>query len=1407
MALPHCRLRLAGLPTAGATPWGGQNENMKKIFWIGGILLWALWLPAQTNSPVRLAIVPETPAAGMAVDLLTVEFSSYDQVHLLERAEIEKACQELKLSAANRADLKLGQMLGADGLLLVDSVKNNTSLGSNIPFVQDAPRTVNIRLIAVKPGVVLAAEKFLLRSKDLAEWSPAFVRHLNPYLPKLHVLAQDAMPISLVNLRSAVASAGVAEMERQLKTLAVQRLSREPQLFILERERMQSLSAEKELQADDSAFWKGSYLLEGVVDQNGYAKDVLTLSARLTPPKGGQPLTFETSGSRTNLAEVVNRLAGKVAELLKVSATGTEWNAKDEAEQFFNEAKWALRWGAYSEAQAAAESSWALGRQDLACAVLRNKTYLQELSAGMARWQNGQSGISASFDINGKPVGPEPSEAQVNGVIKQIRAEHQYVHIIKITRSPGSRNVIYAFLKNKPAVEEVDRAIRVLELYQAFSHTPADGQPKVLWSGTGYNDWRNSEWYQLGVEDLAAASKVLQCFNLAPDLQPPVADKLAELRRLARTVANTIVSSPSVRDSYFVGDRIANHDELSHTIEESENIFRCELKWGVYWQEKPEDELALYRELLASPVFCYLHHDFWSPEPPASHLIAWQAADQPRLAALWNGFVAELSASTNVLLRMESQALLRADAASDEQMRAAEAEWWSLVRSHRDELVENKVELFYLGWGFISNPETEALDQEYWMNFHRAKMDSGVFEKQKRNLAGITPDNQNAVSAPAKPLARPAANTVPAPAAAMGEEMVTNVLLVNKFLPVPLDGFPGTNIAGVKITAHHWLAGKLLLDFQCGAYVPDFDKQGNRKGVRSVDFSAIAILDPISERWQVIRCPEVDRMDSSHFYHRTTLFRGTLFTSNGGQIRKYDAAQKAWQTLDLPVSGNCELFVVNDRLFAATHDLIVEILDGGARVDILASNRRQPPVSALDTESLGTPILFPGPGQSLRAAVSNKMAAWDGQDWRTICSTPPAPLPPLVSGDSLLYFADDWNVLAGVWRLAQAGDHVEYCFGRAGSVRAAAAKPQWKLPPGISLSLAPAISRGADMILFVDHAKSENIVDEKLHLVAGKNIFAQNGYHAELLCFASNFPAPQTIRLKFAGAGAGLPVSGEKHPVGFMIPGTSSAWLEFSSNSIFCAQETPGALPRGGGDPRVIEPKTGVWLLPLAAVDAEIARQKLAQRERQTQSELSSQQCAQALLVKYDRNHDGVIDLDERENALDDPAFIQSELAAIDANHNGWLDADELAWFDANQNKILEAKEQAGIALAQRLLAEKLMDDFGRAGDGGLLMREYNTLIQSTLGVKASDVFELQFAHADENHDGHVDAAELEHLLQRHTTGEIRRRQMSSPMFSRQRPHPQPADAGQGFKSDVESYWQPAAGAGHQPSSFRMPPP
>lgn len=554
---------------------------------------------AQTvPPPARLAIMPETPGAEALADALTAEFSQCGKVQLLERAEVEKVYREQELPGANRDYVKVGQILGADGLLLLEDT------------VEGSHQFINLRLIAVKPGVVLTARKIPWARMEMTKWPAALGKQLEGYFSKLAVLKTDAIPISIVNLRSSVVSAASEEAERQLKRLAIQRLSQEPRLFVLERQKLPQLGEEKFLNADESDFWNGSYLLDGAVDPDGFTPDTLIIKARLTPPKGGAPIIFVVSGSRTNLADIINQLANQVAVALKLVAQAPPWQPAEEASSYCEEAGWALHWGAFQEAAAAADTAWILGKQDLPCALLRVRTRLQELKTSSINYQYGTFTTSSNDGAEGQPV--SKVEAMVQQEINRLKASHPVMLACHVSKFNRVWCVQYAFARQQPATATIAGAIRMLDLYLEFSRHFPEGQAKIISRGPGWNDWHNSEWYQLGLDSLAAASEVLRDFNYMPPAQTGAAEQLATLRERARATAFMMFNSPSVHESYYLGKRAATYDELSHTLGDNPNIFSCMINWGAYWQEKPEQMVALYQKLMESPAFCYLHPAFWS---------------------------------------------------------------------------------------------------------------------------------------------------------------------------------------------------------------------------------------------------------------------------------------------------------------------------------------------------------------------------------------------------------------------------------------------------------------------------------------------------------------------------------------------------------------------------------------------------------------------------------------------------------------------------------------------------------------------------------------------------------------------------------------------------------------------------
>lgn len=1464
---------------------------MRKIFWILAGITLATQLSAQTNlAPVRLAIVPETTEVRAAADVLTAEFSKNDQVQLLERAEIERVYREQGLSAGNKDYLKLGQILGADGLLLLDNIKEGTN------------QFMNLRLIAVKPGVVLTAEKFSWPVKEVTEWSSALSKHLEVYFPKLAVLKKDALPLTIVNLRSSVASESSVETERQLKLLAIQRLSREPQLFVLERQKLQLLGDEKNLNTDESAFWSGSYLLDGVVDQNGYSHDTITINAQLTPPQGGTPMTFAVSGSRTNLTEVINQLAAKVAAALKVKLIVKEWSAAAEAQQFFEEANWALRWGVFKEAQAAADSAWALGKQDLACALVRVKAYLMEVEASSITYQYPESTLSPGYNADGKPIGQAPSDAEVQAEIKRLKARYPLMSAYHVSEVNRAKSINCAVADRLPAPENIDCALHALELYLEFSRRSPEGEAKILTRGKGWHDWHNSDWYQLGLDNLVAASKVLQGFYFMPPKQKDDGEKLAALRERTRAVAGLLFESPSVHDSYYVGGRAASHDELERTIGRNSSIFAVLINWAAFWQEKPDNTVALYRKLMESPAFCYLHGALWSRDLLQPRLVAWNPDDRSRLPRLWEDFCNELNGSTNLLWRLEAHALALTTSTDSVKTGTAFTNFFEEIFTNSAALVANPVEVLYSWDGealltaanrnslysedkdrlsrtyfTVFRPRLEQINREYWTKTIPAAQVADAFDKQKEYLRQSPPFNfmefttvfrekaynqkqaeeilpliiayksnllaqseqaakaqqfklkndahsvefflQREVEqilhpAPLTPLPQPAATAAPRspspaarpvlPAVAAEPDPATNVITVEKFLEIPLARL-GDEITGATICAHHWQENKLVLDLNCSATIYSFDNKGHWQSTRNTTRPAIAILDPATEKWDVIGCPEPDIVSLNNFYHRTTLWRGVVFTSEGGRIQKYDPAKKSWQTLEIPGAGNCELFTVNDHLYAATLNLIVEITDGGTGSHILASNRRQPPVSALDSENLGTPALFAGPGHSLRAAVGNKIAEWNGSDWRTVCPAPKAPLPPVITDEGILFLADGWNSSAGVWRLNTGSDTVEFCLGQeqqTGFVTPQPGaekkpKPIWNLPAKFSLSRLPTAGRGTDVFLMTDHARIQDIVDEQHHEVTAKKILPQDGYHAELFCFVSNLPAPLKVLLKFADhEGAAPPVTGQKSTGGFTPPGTPVGWMGFIGGQLILGRELPDHF--GGSDSSYF-PKAGIWVVPQSKVDSELIRLNNRQQKSLAKAEMEKSHELKSLLEKFDSNHDGVIDGEEREAALADEKFVAGELDKIDANHNGWLEAAELAYFDANKNQTLEPAEQTGIEATEHLLAVQLVRKFDLDGDGFLDRREFNTLTQTSLEPLARSMLGNPFP--DNNHDGKMDVDEVQSVCEQQTLRGLRSRRMpGTPGFNPIPPRGNPAlDVRQIFKNDVEIFWQISGGTPARP--------
>ena len=108
--------------------------------------------------------------------------------------------------------LKLGSLLGADGVIALQV----TSEGTN--------QMLGTRLISVRHGVVLRDSECPLEMGADLDRVRYFVRQIESLLPKLTLLPKDAVPISVLNLRSATQTRDSESLDRQLTTLLLRRL-------------------------------------------------------------------------------------------------------------------------------------------------------------------------------------------------------------------------------------------------------------------------------------------------------------------------------------------------------------------------------------------------------------------------------------------------------------------------------------------------------------------------------------------------------------------------------------------------------------------------------------------------------------------------------------------------------------------------------------------------------------------------------------------------------------------------------------------------------------------------------------------------------------------------------------------------------------------------------------------------------------------------------------------------------------------------------------------------------------------------------------------------------------------------------------------------------------------------------
>jgi hypothetical protein len=293
------------------------------------LLLWTLLatqcvLCVRAESvTVRVAMISNAGTADLAA-LVTAELSGDKEITLLERDDLAKVGDELKLQQLASSDpIALGKIVGADGLLFLDQNGNN----------------FHVRFTAVGLGYALFDDQ-ISSGEDVAQLAKSIAHRVTGYAVKLKLSPTQAIPLSVLNLRADYGTPQSETLERSLTLLLESRLAAQPDYVVLERRHAGPLGFEHTL-APHPELLRGVWVIDGSLQFSTGDRGPIVASLRLRPPGSGKESTLEIKGSSDDLPGFVNAMAAGIERDLGASPTATAWDSKAEAREYLHEGIWA----------------------------------------------------------------------------------------------------------------------------------------------------------------------------------------------------------------------------------------------------------------------------------------------------------------------------------------------------------------------------------------------------------------------------------------------------------------------------------------------------------------------------------------------------------------------------------------------------------------------------------------------------------------------------------------------------------------------------------------------------------------------------------------------------------------------------------------------------------------------------------------------------------------------------------------------------------------------------------------------------------------------------------------------------------------------------------------------------------
>lgn len=937
---------------------------MRVFIIIGCWLAGSLWLCAETNmAPNRLAVVAMKEELRPLAEMLTVQLGDNRHMELLERDQLSRLFKEQGQSADNRGDVKSGRISGAEALLILDL------------RISDNETNIDVTLTSVRPGVLLWNQQLAWPIKDMGDWGGKIANRTLALLPRLQHTETNAVRISILNFRSIMNTGTTRSEEMLIKQLAMSRLSQQPGILVLDRERMLEMALEKELNAWGTEYLKSSYLLDGTLDRDGYNANTMTLDATLSPPGGGMPIRFRLSGSRTNVA-IVNLLVQEVARTLNIVPAPDQNPLTNEAAYYLQEAAWAVRWGKWKDAQSAADAVWILGRRDFDAARMRVWSCFGSMRNMQSEYPfYGGKGPLYSRDIF------DPSDSCP--VVHKEVGKPSYITDECVT-SHGMTVTGYM----APASERLAAIAAAQKAVSAY----LDGcQALNSWFDEPANQMQLNLWTDQGTNLLYGCGCILQNFYFPSGPPKEEEEPMAQLREGLRQIDGLLQKHPIVRRRFYtLPDSPFGYFNLCRNVLATPNLFAARVEYGPFWQDSPDECVELYRDLMKSPLYACYHERVWLHNLGLPHIIPWNRNGQ-RTASAWNGFIQELKASTNVVLALEGKAMETWDSHTVGEMEQNYAGFMDSLIAAIPELVNVCDGTLDNVWGvkvFLDRTGA-AIPQSIHERFRTN--DAPKFERaasaciQQKNQAGLDSRLRGFPDRLGANRLRPALARPPGNETNSIKVGTTNSLVIKRFLPIPIPrriDYPELAAYGPRRHVLNWNLGGYSASnvwlFSQDEFTPGVE------GYPPVYTRVVAVLDNSNLNWRVTEIPTKDRRQAG-----LAVCGDTIFMSSPGAIKHAHVAGAEWETHAAPWDGYPQLLTAAGRLFASDGVCLYEILDHGAEIQLVASTRRKPEVCILDTQDIRSLSgFYASPTGLITAAIGMHAFGLEDDTWKIAFDLP-----------------------------------------------------------------------------------------------------------------------------------------------------------------------------------------------------------------------------------------------------------------------------------------------------------------------------------------------------------------------------------------------------------------------------------